>query len=119
MVLVPHLLAPMPEEDLFKARRYTGLVKEGHFAIDDRVVVGEGMAGGERVRFGGAEAVTFASMFPTEVRGLLLLDASPPAWNTAICAVPDDGSSHVGTRRASSTPSVTPTSVSPPTRSSR
>jgi pimeloyl-ACP methyl ester carboxylesterase len=42
--------------------------------------------------FGGAEAVTFASMFPTEVRGLLLLDASPPAWNTAICAVPDDGS---------------------------
>jgi pimeloyl-ACP methyl ester carboxylesterase len=42
--------------------------------------------------FGGPEAVTFASMFPTEVRGLLLLDASPPAWNTAICAVPDDGS---------------------------
>ena len=42
--------------------------------------------------FGGAEAVTFASMFPTEVHGLLLLDASPPAWNTAICAVPDDGS---------------------------
>ena len=42
--------------------------------------------------FGGAEAVTFASMFPTEVHGLLLVDASPPAWNTAICAVPDDGS---------------------------
>jgi pimeloyl-ACP methyl ester carboxylesterase len=42
--------------------------------------------------FGGPEAVTFASMFPTEVRGVLLIDASPPAWNTAICAVPDDGS---------------------------
>jgi pimeloyl-ACP methyl ester carboxylesterase len=42
--------------------------------------------------FGGAEAVTFASMYPTEVRGLLLVDASPPTWNTAICAVPDDGS---------------------------
>jgi len=42
--------------------------------------------------FGGAEAVTFASSYPTEVRGLLLLDASPPTWNTAICAVPDDGS---------------------------
>ena len=42
--------------------------------------------------FGGPEAVTFASKFPTEVRGLLLIDASPPAWNTAICAVPDDGS---------------------------
>jgi pimeloyl-ACP methyl ester carboxylesterase len=42
--------------------------------------------------FGGAEAVTFASMFPTEAGGLLLVDASPPAWNTAICAVPDDGS---------------------------
>jgi pimeloyl-ACP methyl ester carboxylesterase len=46
--------------------------------------------------FGGAQAVTFASMFPTEVRGLLLLDASPPAWNTAICAVPDDGSETAG-----------------------
>ncbi len=42
--------------------------------------------------FGGPEAVTFASMFHTEVRGLLLLDASPPTWNAAICAVPDDGS---------------------------
>lgn len=42
--------------------------------------------------FGGSEAVTFAATFPTEVRGLLLLDASPPTWNTAICAVPDDGS---------------------------
>ena len=42
--------------------------------------------------FGGSEAVTFASSYPTEVRGLLLLDASPPTWNTAICAVPDDGS---------------------------
>jgi pimeloyl-ACP methyl ester carboxylesterase len=42
--------------------------------------------------FGGPEAVTFASMFPTEVRGLFLLDASPTTWNTAICTVPDDGS---------------------------
>lgn len=42
--------------------------------------------------FGGPEAVTFASMFPAEVRGLLLLDASPTSWNTAICAVSDDGS---------------------------
>ncbi|HEY5839986.1 MAG TPA: alpha/beta fold hydrolase, partial [Mycobacterium sp.] len=37
--------------------------------------------------FGGAEAVTFASMLPDEVHGLLLLDTSPPTWNTAICAV--------------------------------
>jgi pimeloyl-ACP methyl ester carboxylesterase len=42
--------------------------------------------------FGGPEAVTFASMFPTDVRGLLLIDASPTEWNTAICAVPNDGS---------------------------
>ena len=42
--------------------------------------------------FGGSEAVTFAAMFPTEVRGLLLLDASPPAWNTTIYSAPDDGS---------------------------
>ncbi len=42
--------------------------------------------------FGGAEAVTIATMFPDEVLGLLLLDTSAPTWNTAICAVPDDGS---------------------------
>ena len=42
--------------------------------------------------FGGPEAVTFVSMLPKDVQGLLLLDASPPQWNTAICAVPDDGS---------------------------
>jgi pimeloyl-ACP methyl ester carboxylesterase len=42
--------------------------------------------------FGGAEAVAFASMFPSEVRGLMLLDASPTTWPAAACAVPDDGS---------------------------
>lgn len=41
--------------------------------------------------FGGAEAVTFASMFPTDVVGLVLVDASPATWPTALCAVPDDG----------------------------
>ena len=42
--------------------------------------------------FGGAEAVTFAKLFAKEVRGLLLLDASPTTWNKALCAVNDDGS---------------------------
>jgi pimeloyl-ACP methyl ester carboxylesterase len=42
--------------------------------------------------FGGPEAVTFASLFPEDVDGLLLLDASPPTWNSTICAVGDDGS---------------------------
>ena len=42
--------------------------------------------------FGGAEAVTFASMFGDEVAGLLLLDASPTTWPETVCAVPDDGS---------------------------
>ena len=41
--------------------------------------------------YGGAEAVTFASMFPDDVSGLLLIDASPAIWNTASCAVVDDG----------------------------
>ena len=36
-------------------------------------------------------AVTFASLFPKSVRGLVLIDASPPGWDTATCAVPDDG----------------------------
>ena len=42
--------------------------------------------------FGGAEAVAFASMFPDQVTGLVLLDASPTTWPAASCAVPDDGS---------------------------
>ena len=42
--------------------------------------------------FGGAEAVAFASMFPDQVTGLMLLDASPTTWPDAVCAVPEDGS---------------------------
>ncbi|HEX2576704.1 MAG TPA: alpha/beta hydrolase [Aquihabitans sp.] len=42
--------------------------------------------------FGGAQAVTFASLFPREVEGLLLLDATPVSWPAALCAVQDDGS---------------------------
>jgi pimeloyl-ACP methyl ester carboxylesterase len=42
--------------------------------------------------FGGAEAVTFASLFPEDVVGLLLLDATPTTWIEASCAVPMDGS---------------------------
>jgi pimeloyl-ACP methyl ester carboxylesterase len=41
--------------------------------------------------FGGAEAVTFAARYPDEVAGLMLLDATPPTWPAASCAVPDDG----------------------------
>ena len=42
--------------------------------------------------FGGAEAVTFASAFPDEVIGLVLVDASPVTWPEGLCAVTDDGS---------------------------
>jgi pimeloyl-ACP methyl ester carboxylesterase len=42
--------------------------------------------------YGGAEAVTFASLFTKQVRGLLLIDASPVTWLRALCAVADDGS---------------------------
>lgn len=47
--------------------------------------------------FGGAEAVTFAHLFPADVAGLALIDASPASWLSASCAVPDDGSqtSHI------------------------
>jgi pimeloyl-ACP methyl ester carboxylesterase len=41
--------------------------------------------------FGGAEAVTFAAQRPAHVTGLVLLDASPVTWPSAVCAVPDDG----------------------------
>ena len=37
--------------------------------------------------FGGAEAVTFASKYPDEVAGLVLLDASPTSWPTTVCSV--------------------------------
>jgi pimeloyl-ACP methyl ester carboxylesterase len=42
--------------------------------------------------YGGAQAVTFTASYPAEVNGLLLLDATPPTWTAAGCAVPDDGS---------------------------
>jgi len=41
--------------------------------------------------FGGAEAVTFASIHPDDVAGLVLVDASPITWPAALCAVADDG----------------------------
>lgn len=41
--------------------------------------------------FGGAEAVTFASLHPDDVTGLVLVDASPTTWPAALCAVADDG----------------------------
>ena len=47
--------------------------------------------------FGGAEAITFASLFADEVTGLVLVDASPTTWPTDLCAVPDDGSDAAAT----------------------
>lgn len=41
--------------------------------------------------FGGAAAVSLAAQLPAEVRGILLLDASPVTWPAAVCAVPADG----------------------------
>jgi pimeloyl-ACP methyl ester carboxylesterase len=38
--------------------------------------------------FGGAEAVTFASTYPDEVAGLMLVDASPTTWPDTVCSVP-------------------------------
>lgn len=47
--------------------------------------------------FGGAEAVTFASLFAADVTGLVLIDASPATWPAALCATPDDGSGAAAT----------------------
>ena len=38
--------------------------------------------------FGGSQAVTFASIHPEEVAGLVLVDASPTTWPDAVCSVP-------------------------------
>ena len=62
--------------------------------------------------FGGAEAVEFTSRYADEVDGLLLLDASPTDWPSAVCAVPDDGSQGAAVYRATcaalSSPSQNP-----------
>jgi pimeloyl-ACP methyl ester carboxylesterase len=39
--------------------------------------------------FGGAQAVTFASRYPDEVTGLILLDATPTTWPSTVCSVPE------------------------------
>lgn len=58
--------------------------------------------------FGGAEAVTFASLFADEVSGLVLVDASPTTWPAAVCAVPDDGSDAAAILRGLCTGSFPP-----------
>jgi pimeloyl-ACP methyl ester carboxylesterase len=59
--------------------------------------------------FGGAEAVTFASLFTDEVTGVILIDASPTTWPAALCAVPDDGSSAATMLRTTCTGAFVPT----------
>jgi pimeloyl-ACP methyl ester carboxylesterase len=49
--------------------------------------------------FGGAAAIMFASLFPDEVSGLALIDASPITWPAAMCDVPDDGTAAAATLR--------------------
>ncbi len=68
--------------------------------------------------FGGAEAVTFASLYPGDVSGVVLIDTSPSNWNPAICAVPDDGTEaargFVDTCTAMSDPSGNPEQLDGP-----
>jgi pimeloyl-ACP methyl ester carboxylesterase len=59
--------------------------------------------------FGGAEAVTFVSLFADEVTGVVLIDASPTTWPAALCAVPDDGSAAAAMLRGTCTGSFAPT----------
>ena len=69
----------------------------------------------------GAEAVTFASLFPAEVTGLVLLDASPVTWHEATCSASDDGSdtAHAfrGQCEGRSDPAQSPNVSTPPQRS--
>jgi len=59
--------------------------------------------------FGGAEAVTFASLFVDEVTGLALIDASPTTWPAALCAVADDGTDGATMLRATCSGAFLPT----------
>jgi pimeloyl-ACP methyl ester carboxylesterase len=42
--------------------------------------------------FGGAAAVTFASRYPAQVTGVVLVDTSPANWPTELCAIADGDS---------------------------
>jgi pimeloyl-ACP methyl ester carboxylesterase len=59
--------------------------------------------------FGGAEAVTFASLFADEVTGLVLIDASPTKWPAALCSVADDGTDAAAMLRGTCTGAFLPT----------
>ncbi len=59
--------------------------------------------------FGGAEAITFASLFADEVTGLVLVDASPTTWPAALCAVTEDGSEGAAMLRGLCTDAFAPT----------
>lgn len=59
--------------------------------------------------FGGAEAITFASLFTDEVTGLVLVDASPTTWPAALCAVAEDGSEGAAMLRGLCTNAFPPT----------
>lgn len=59
--------------------------------------------------FGGAEAITFASLLADEVAGLVLVDASPTTWPAALCAVVEDGSEGAAMLRGLCTSAFAPT----------
>lgn len=59
--------------------------------------------------FGGGEAVMFASLFPGDVVGLVLIDASPTTWPATLCAVPDDGSDGAAMLRTTCSSAFLPT----------
>ena len=59
--------------------------------------------------FGGAAAITFASLFAHEVTGLVLVDASPSTWPAALCSVHDDGSEAAATVLGNCTGAFLPT----------
>lgn len=58
--------------------------------------------------FGGAEAVTFASQYPNDLAGLVLVDASPTTWPAAVCAVADDGTEAASVLRTTCTTAFPP-----------
>jgi pimeloyl-ACP methyl ester carboxylesterase len=73
-----------------KAQTFTTQAADFHALLDAAGEPGPYVVAGHS--FGGAEAVAFASRYQDDVVGLLLIDASPPTWPAAVCAVPDDGS---------------------------
>ena len=69
-----------------RAHTFESQVADLHELLDETDEPGPYVVVGHS--FGGSEAVTYASKYPEDVRGLMLVDSSPTTWPETVCSVP-------------------------------